>query len=88
MLPCASIQEIIFFKHSDIVPYFLDIVIFYCANTTAFSMSDWKISEGVDSRDGTGQHFCSPAHPEVTTNRPAWTVYAKPQIISGPGRRP
>jgi len=37
-----------FCKHSDIVRSFLDIVIFYCANTTAFPMSDWKISEGVD----------------------------------------
>jgi len=26
----------IFVKHSDIVRYFLGIVIFYCANTTAF----------------------------------------------------
>jgi len=26
----------IFVKHSDIVGYFLDIVIFYCANKTAF----------------------------------------------------
>jgi len=45
MLPCASM---IFVKHSDIVRYYLDIVIFYCANTTAFTMPDWKISEGVD----------------------------------------
>jgi len=35
-------------------------------------------------RDGTGQHFCSPARPEVTRNRPAQTVYAKPQIIFRP----
>jgi len=26
------------------VRYFLVIVIFYCANTTAFHMSDWKIA--------------------------------------------
>jgi len=26
----------------------LDIVIFYCANTTVFPMSDWKFSEGVN----------------------------------------
>jgi len=38
----------IFVKHTDIVRYFLDIVVFYCANTTAFPMSDWKISIGVD----------------------------------------
>jgi len=38
----------IFVKHSDIDRYFLDIVIFYCANTAAFPMSEWKISEGVD----------------------------------------
>jgi len=38
----------IFVKHSDIVRYLLDIVIFYCTNTTAFLMSDWKILEGVD----------------------------------------
>jgi len=38
----------VFVKHSDMVRYFLDIVFFYCANTTEFSMSDWKISEGVD----------------------------------------
>jgi len=38
----------IFVRRSDIVRYFLVIVIFYCANTTAFPMSDWKISEGVD----------------------------------------
>jgi len=39
----------IFVKHSAIVRYFLDIVIFYCANTTAFPLSDyWKISEGIE----------------------------------------
>jgi len=38
----------IFVKRSDIVRYFLDIVIFYCANANAFPMSDWKIAEGVD----------------------------------------
>jgi len=32
-------------KHSDIACYFLVIEIFYCANTTAFRMPDWKISE-------------------------------------------
>jgi len=37
----------IFAKNSDIIRYFLDIVIFYCANTTAFPMSDWKISESI-----------------------------------------
>jgi len=31
----------------DIVRYFLVIVIFYCANTTAFLMSDWKFWKGV-----------------------------------------
>jgi len=35
----------VFVEHSD-VRYFLVIVIFYCANTTAFHMSDWKMSEG------------------------------------------
>jgi len=37
--------------------------------------------------DGTGQHICSPARPEVglTKNRPAQTVNAKPQIIFRPG---
>jgi len=29
-------------KHSDIVRYFLVIAFFYCANTTAFHMHDWK----------------------------------------------
>jgi len=33
-------------EHSDVVRYFIVIVIFYCANTTAFHMSDWKFSEG------------------------------------------
>jgi len=37
------------------------------------------------TRDGTGQHFCSPARPEVTRSRPARTVYAKPHIIFRPG---
>jgi len=32
--------------HSDIVSYFLVIVIFYCANTIALYMPDWKFSEG------------------------------------------
>jgi len=27
-------------------------VIFYCANATAFPMSDWKISEGVNCKMG------------------------------------
>jgi len=39
----------------------------------------------VGTKDGTGQHFCSPARPEVTRNHPARTVYAKPQIIFWPG---
>jgi len=38
----------------------------------------------LQARDGTGQHFCSPAHPEVTRNCPARTAYAKPQIIFWP----
>jgi len=38
----------IFVGHSDIVRYFLNTVIFYCANTNIFPMFDWKISEGVD----------------------------------------
>jgi len=29
------------------VRYFLVIVIFYCVNTTAFHMPDWKFSERV-----------------------------------------
>jgi len=33
--------------HSGIVRYFLVIVIFYFANTTAFHMPDWKFSERV-----------------------------------------
>jgi len=37
------------------------------------------------SRDGTGQHFCSPVHREVTRNRLARTVYVKPRIIFQPG---
>jgi len=41
----------------------------------------------IQSRDGTGQHFCSPARPEVTRNHPARTVYAKPQIIFRPVAR-
>ena len=36
----AMCISLIFVKHSDIVRYFLDIVIFDCANTTAFPMSD------------------------------------------------
>ena len=38
---------IVFVKHSDFIGYFLVIEIFYCVNTTAFHMPDWKISEGV-----------------------------------------
>ena len=41
----------------------------------------------LEIRVGTGQHFCSPARPEVTRNRPAQTVYAKPQIIFWPVAR-
>jgi len=33
-----------FVKHNDIVR--IVIFIFYCANTTVFHMSDWKISKG------------------------------------------
>ena len=36
----------VFVKHSDIVSYFLVILIFYCANSTAFYISDWKNLEG------------------------------------------
>jgi len=35
----------VFVQHSDIVYYFFVIVIFYCANTTAFHMPDCKFSE-------------------------------------------
>jgi len=34
-------------QYSDIVSYFLVIVIFYFANTTAFHIPGWKFSEGV-----------------------------------------
>jgi len=34
------------------------------------SDQDWTRTETFHSRDGTGQHFCSPARPEVTRNRP------------------
>jgi len=40
------------------------------------------------NRDGTGQHFCSPARPELTRNRPAQTVYSKLQLIFWPGPWP
>jgi len=36
-------------------------------------------------RDDTGQHFCSPTHPELTRNRPARPVYIKLQLIFWPG---
>jgi len=36
----------VFVQRRDIVRYFLVIVIFYCANTTAFHMPDWKFLEG------------------------------------------
>jgi len=36
-------NKLIFEKHGDIVRYVLGIVIFCCANATAFHMSDWKI---------------------------------------------
>jgi len=39
---------IVFVQQSDNLRYFLVIEIFYCANTIAFHMPDWKISEGVD----------------------------------------
>jgi len=41
--------------------------------------------KGILIRDGTGQHFCSPARPELTRNCPAWPIYAKPQLIFWPG---
>jgi len=36
------------------------------------------------ARDGTGQHFCSPAHPDLTRNRLAQPVYGKLQLIFRP----
>jgi len=39
---------IVFVQQSDILRQFLVIEIFYCANTIAFHMPDWKILEGVD----------------------------------------
>jgi len=48
---CYHVHEFnkcVFVKHNDIISYFLVILIFYCANTTAFHISDWKILEGVD----------------------------------------
>jgi len=35
----------------------------------------------VQTRGGTGQHFCSPARPELTRNCPAQPVYAQLQLI-------
>jgi len=35
----------VFVQHSDVVHYFLVIMIFCCANTTAFHMPYWKFSE-------------------------------------------
>jgi len=39
-------NKCVFVKHIDIASYFLIILIFYCSNTTAFHISDWKILEG------------------------------------------
>jgi len=39
----------VFVQHIDIVCYFSVIVIFYCANTTAFHMPDWNFRKGVDT---------------------------------------
>jgi len=36
-------------------------------------------------RDGTGQHFCTPARQELTRNRLARPVYAKLPLIFWPG---
>jgi len=41
-----ELKKIVLVRHSDIVRYFLVTVVFYCANTTAFHMPDWKFSEG------------------------------------------
>ena len=46
---CCHVHEFnkwVLVQHSDVVRYFIVIVIFYCANTTAFHMPDWKFSEG------------------------------------------
>ena len=40
-----NLNKSVFVHHSDIVRYFFVIVIFYCANTTAFHMPDWIFSE-------------------------------------------
>ena len=37
----------VFVQHSDIVRYFLAIVIFHCARTIASHLSDWKFSKGI-----------------------------------------
>jgi len=44
-----------------------------------------SILQAPHTRDDTGQHFCSPAHPELTRNCPAQPVYAKLQLIFWPG---
>jgi len=46
---CYRVHDFIkcvFVNHLDIASYFLVILIFYCANTTAFHISDWKILKG------------------------------------------
>jgi len=46
---CCHVHEFnkwVLVQHSDIVRYFIVIMIFYCTNTTAFHMSDWKFSKG------------------------------------------
>jgi len=42
---CYHVHEFkyVFVNHSDIVGYFSVIWIFYCTNTTACHISDWKI---------------------------------------------
>ena len=39
-------NKCVFVKHIGTASYVLVILIFYCAKTTAFHLSDWKIVEG------------------------------------------
>ena len=44
---CINLSKWVVVQHCDIVRYVFVIVIFYCANTTALYLPDWKYSKGV-----------------------------------------
>jgi len=85
---CIEFNKRVFVQRIDILRYFLVIVmIFYCANTNAFHMPDWKFSEGVVRLNRIAKWIAASKRLKTTglKSRPGSPNYG-PRAKSGPPR--